>query len=80
MEDFKSMFGHRLKVARVDARLTQAELAERVGLSNKSVSLYESGAVCPAFETVYAIADALNVSPNELCGWWTRDESPQIPA
>lgn len=54
-------FNERLKMVRKENGLTQAELAERVGISINSVRLYESGKITPKIDTLRKIADALGI-------------------
>lgn len=55
----------RLKKARDDAGLTQAELAKRAGVSQQAIGEIERGAV-RSTKSIYKIANALNVSVNYL--------------
>ena len=54
-------FNERLKNVRKEKGLTQADLAEKAGISINSVRLYESGKITPKVETLQKIADALEV-------------------
>jgi transcriptional regulator with XRE-family HTH domain len=54
-------FAGRLKELREHAKLTQKRLAERAGLTIRQVSRFETGEQKPSWETVLAIAAALNV-------------------
>jgi transcriptional regulator with XRE-family HTH domain len=58
--------GARLRKARLDAGLSQAELAKLCGMSKPTLSRYENDHVLPSLTTVRRIADALNVSVAEL--------------
>lgn len=60
-------FGARLKQLRQQKRLTQQELADQLGVSNKSVSRWESGGY-PDVATLAPLAKALGVSMDELLG------------
>ena len=48
------------------AGLSQEELAGRLGVSRQSVSLWEQGVTNPTVENIYAMAEVLGVSFNEL--------------
>lgn len=50
----------RIKNARVTARLSQAELASSIGVSDKSISAYEQGRSTPPFEKLKKIATHTN--------------------
>ncbi|WP_353190849.1 helix-turn-helix transcriptional regulator [Pandoraea pnomenusa] len=52
-----------LIAARKDADLTQADLAERAGLSRMTVQKVESGAFDPRVSTVLEMARALGLEP-----------------
>ena len=46
--------------ARIDAGITQAELASKIGTSATVVSKYERGAISPSVERLRQIANALD--------------------
>lgn len=58
--------GKLIRQARKNAGLTQAELAERVGISINSVRLYESGKITPKIGTMIKIADIFGMSINDF--------------
>lgn len=62
------MFSDRLKLLRNANNLTQSQLAEKLGLSNKSVSVYEKGSSVPSIDTLCKIADYFHVSVDYLIG------------
>lgn len=62
---------------RRDLGLTQAELAQRSGLSPAAISQIESGARVPMLPVLQKIADTLAVSMDYLAG---RSDSPDIAA
>ena len=49
-------------------KLTQKELAEKVGTGVTTVSGWERGAYSPDIDTLYLICNALGVSLNDICG------------
>jgi len=51
--------GKRIRVARVEADLTQTELANKIHAKQKSISRYETGASVPTIDTLMKIADIL---------------------
>lgn len=51
----------RLRTARELARLSQAQLASKAGVTPAAISQFESGAARPSPETVAALSDVLNV-------------------
>jgi len=60
-------FGARLKQYRQRKHLTQQELADQLGVSNKSVSRWESGGY-PDITLLLPLSQALGVSADELLG------------
>ena len=58
-------FAQRLRQYRKDKGLTQQELADQLGVSNKTVSRWESGSY-PDVTTLVALARALGVTVDEL--------------
>lgn len=64
MAAFKDM----LKYLRSRENLSQAELAEKLGISKSTVSMYEVGRRKPDFESLEIIADFFNVDMNFLLG------------
>ena len=48
-----------LMQARIDADMTQAELAEKSGVRQSNISRIESGAVLPRLDTLEALAKAM---------------------
>lgn len=54
-----SAFGAKLRSARMEAGLTQQQLAERLGVQRPSISRYEDGSRIPDLETVSRLCDAL---------------------
>ena len=61
--------GLKIKQKRKALSLTQLELAERVGLTESSISRYESGKIATMpTSTVNKICKVLNIEPSELLG------------
>lgn len=48
-------------------KMTQTELAEKIGVRQAAISEYESGEKIPGVENLIRLADALNCSLDELC-------------
>ena len=63
-----SVFAERLIAERKKKKLTQSELAEKAKISAQTVSYYEKGTKRPTLENAIAIANALCVSIEYLCG------------
>lgn len=58
--------GRRIKNARVNAQVTQEELAEVVGCTPQHISAIERGAKTPRLDTFITIANTLHVSADAL--------------
>lgn len=57
---------NRLKERRTDLGLTQAELAERVGVTRKTVNTVENGIFTPSTILALKLAEALDRTVEEL--------------
>ncbi|NOX97994.1 MAG: helix-turn-helix transcriptional regulator [Nitrospirae bacterium] len=55
----KKKLGKKIKLARVEMDLTQTQLADKIGSTQKSISHYETGATSPSLETLVKIAKVL---------------------
>ncbi|MFN7910300.1 MAG: helix-turn-helix domain-containing protein [Bacteroidota bacterium] len=63
---FVMSFGKNLKDIRVEKNISQAELAEKIGVHTNHLSRYERDLSNPSIEVVANIAKALDVSIDEL--------------
>ena len=63
-----SEFGRRLKEARIDASLTQDELARILDISKSTISMWENGNRIPSIDVVFPLARALKKSPGYFTG------------
>ena len=70
-----SNLGKKIAEARRHARLTQNDLAARVGVTAQAVSKWEQGRSCPDIAILDEIADALGISLFELLGMEERNKS-----
>ena len=70
-----SQFGQQLSHYRRRMGLTQAELAERLGISKSSVSMYERGNREPELDLLQAMADLFQVGVSALLG---REDAPLV--
>ena len=57
----KIELGKRIRVMRSSRGLTQAQLAEQIGVSSSTIAMYEIGKRVPDMDTVEALADIFNV-------------------
>ena len=60
------MKNKRLKLARVEKDLSQAELAERVGVTRQTIGLIEAGGYNPTLNLCIAICKALDKTLDQL--------------
>ena len=67
--------GDRIAYLRKRKKLTQAQLAEQLGISAQAVSKWESGISCPDIMTLVPLSQVLEVSTDELLGLQSGDAS-----
>lgn len=64
----EKLFCENLRDARHEAKMTQKQVAEAIGVAKSTYSLYESGKREPGIDGIKKLAKALNVSPDTLIG------------
>jgi len=64
---------NRVKLARIENDLTQAQLAERVGVTRQTIGLIERGRYNPSLRLCLTIAATLNKTLDEL--FWIVEDS-----
>jgi len=64
----RAPFGQRLVAARQEAGLTQQELADKVGVTQRVIAYWERESVSLKIEQLVALADALATSVDYLLG------------
>ena len=64
--NIKSEFGRKIKEKRLLRNLTQEQLAEKIGISPKSLSQIELGNNFVTADNIEKICNALNISPKSL--------------
>lgn len=62
------MFSGRLREIRKEKGLTQAELAQMIGVSPSSVKKWENGDVLPNIKIIASLGMALDITLDYLCG------------
>jgi len=62
----------KLKLARVEHSLTQADLAEKVGVTRQTIGLIENGGYNPTLRLCITIAKSLDKTLNDL--FWEESE------
>lgn len=71
-----------LRDIRKKSRVSQEELAKKVGVSSRAVGAWERGENYPSAEQIWNCAVALGSTPNDLMGWYIdhpREESTPAP-
>lgn len=66
MTNIRVRFGHAVRACRGRQRLTQEQLAERSGLSQKFIGEIERGTANPTIDTISQLASALTMDVGEL--------------
>lgn len=61
MENIREQIRVNLVKLRKEHKLTQLELSERIGYSDKAISRWETGEVCPDVETLNSLAELYEV-------------------
>lgn len=66
--------GSRIKLLRLERKVTQKDIAEHIGVSSVSVQRFEYGSVRPSLDTLISLADFFDVSLDYLVG---RSDVPE---
>lgn len=61
-------FSKRLRQARLDASITQDELAKKMNVSKSTISMWENGNRTPSVSVLISLADILHTSAGYLSG------------
>ena len=64
--EYQQVFGRRVRELRKERRLSQVELAAKVGIDRSYMGFLERGERNPSLEVIAKIAEALKVTPDEL--------------
>lgn len=60
--------GEKLKSLRMEKKLTQKQIADRIGLAISAVSSYESGSRYPSYDALIKLSRIYHVSTDYLLG------------
>ena len=71
-QEFRKILGFNIKIARLQKDITQEALAEIAGISTKHITKIENAGVTPNAYFVYKIAQALDVTVDELMTEYKR--------
>lgn len=63
----------KMKFRRIELNISQAELAQRAGVTRQTIGLIESGEFNPSLKLCIAICKALDSTLNDL--FWEEDEN-----
>lgn len=79
MNNSKIIIGKKIRKFRQKLGMTQHDLAEKVGVTEKQISKIETGIHYPKFENFVKILDSLNISLKEFSADMEQDKelSPQ---
>lgn len=73
----KIIVGQRIRAARKHKGYSQMELANLVGISNRTISMYETGNSSPDIETANRLVNALQTSFSALFAIKAVESEPQ---
>ena len=78
MEEIKQIAAKNIAALRIESKMTQLELAEKLNYSDKAVSKWERGESIPDVITLKAIADMFGVTVDYLITEHKEDEKPAV--
>lgn len=61
-------FGNRIRALRLQKKMTQAELANKLGVTKSVISAYETGLRMPSYDILIQMARIFKVSTDYLLG------------
>lgn len=79
MNDTKNNIARNLRYLRDKNRLTQEDVAEKIGVSRQAVAKWENGESLPDIINCEALADLYDVSLNDLVRYNSEKEGFPIP-
>ena len=71
-------FGNRILKLRTQYHLSQTELAEMLGVTNKAVSKWETGKSKPTTNVIRKLSALFNISVDELLAWKAGEKNMKI--
>ncbi len=77
-ESIAELFGKNVKKYRKEAGLTQEHLSERLGISQKHLSIIETGTQFASASLIGRISKELNVSPGNLFGGTSNELAEEL--
>lgn len=76
----REMLGRFIAQRRKERNMTQRELAEKLHVTDKAVSKWERGAGCPDISLLEPLAEALELSVDQLLTYQTAPTEPEAAA
>ena len=77
-DNFKKLFGKRIKELRIKNGLTQEQLAEMIDVGERNLSKIECGNVFVKAKTITKLIDALKIEPHELFEFFQHKEKEYL--
>ncbi len=65
-KELQAAFARNVKTRRKELGMTQVQLSQTTNLPQPHISAIERGAMAPKFQTIAALADALDTTPSAL--------------
>lgn len=78
MEDLRTTIGNNLCELRKTKKLTQLELADKLGYTDKAISKWENGDTLPDIETLYKLCNFYGVKLDYLMDPRSREEKKEF--
>lgn len=69
MKGLRQRIARIVRARRTELELTQAQVAEGVGLSRVTITNIEAGRHLPTVPCLWWLCETLELSPNEILGW-----------
>ena len=63
-----NLIGKSIKVNRIAQNYTQKQLAQKIGVTHAAISYWENGVNIPNVKDCWLLADALEITTDELVG------------
>ncbi len=63
-----NIIGESIKLNRIEQKYTQKQLAQKIGVTHAAISYWENGVNIPNVKDCWLLADALEISIDELVG------------
>lgn len=63
-----NIIGESIKLNRIEQKYTQKQLAQKIGVTHAAISYWENGINIPNVKDCWLLADALEISIDELVG------------